>query len=106
MKPVLSFQLTLSRVFMLILVISTTGAAHTGTALKDSQVPKPAGLFGLPFAGPAGPDTWMVGQVYGNTTGAYRMRSTDYRSGQGIHFGLDLAAPCGTPVLAIGDGVG
>lgn len=105
MKPRFFFQRTLSRMSMLLLIISTTGAAHTGPALKDSQVPKPAGLFGLPFAGPAGPDTWMVGQVYGNTTGAYRMRSSGYRSGQGIHFGLDLAAPCGTPVLAIGDGV-
>ncbi|GEM47156.1 hypothetical protein DC3_27910 [Deinococcus cellulosilyticus NBRC 106333 = KACC 11606] len=90
---------------MLVLALGMSAAAHSGTPLKDSQLPKPSGLFGLPFAGPAGPDTWMVGQVYGNTTGAYRMRNTDYRSGQGIHFGLDLAAPCGTPVLAIGTGV-
>jgi murein DD-endopeptidase MepM/ murein hydrolase activator NlpD len=27
-----------------------------------------------------------------------------YGAGQGIHFGIDISARCGTPVLAIGDG--
>lgn len=47
----------------------------------------------------------MLGQGYGNTTGAYRQRRSTYGNLQGIHAGLDFSAPCGTPVLAIGDGV-
>jgi murein DD-endopeptidase MepM/ murein hydrolase activator NlpD len=61
--------------------------------------------FRLPFADPPGPSTWLPGQLYGNTTGAYLQRDTTYRLGQGIHFGIDLSARCGTPVVAIGDGV-
>jgi hypothetical protein len=59
----------------------------------------------LPFAQPSGPDTWLMGQPYGNTTGAYRQRFTTYGASGGIHFGLDLAAPCGTEVVAIADGI-
>jgi murein DD-endopeptidase MepM/ murein hydrolase activator NlpD len=61
--------------------------------------------FGLPFAEPPGPSTWMVGQGYGNTTGAYSSRKTQYVRVQGIHFGVDFSAPCGTTVVSIGDGV-
>jgi murein DD-endopeptidase MepM/ murein hydrolase activator NlpD len=61
--------------------------------------------FALPFGSAPGPGTWYVSQPYGNSAYAYAERSTLYRSGQGLHMGLDLAAPCGTPVLAIGDGV-
>jgi murein DD-endopeptidase MepM/ murein hydrolase activator NlpD len=64
--------------------------------------PKP---FGLPFDTPPGPHTWLVGQMYGNTTGAYRWRRIWYGAGQGLHFGIDFSARCGTPVVAIGDGV-
>jgi murein DD-endopeptidase MepM/ murein hydrolase activator NlpD len=67
---------------------------------EDSPPP-----FGLPFAGPPGPDTWLLIQPYGNTVFAYRQRRTFYGAGQGLHFGVDLSAPCGTEVLAIGDGV-
>lgn len=65
----------------------------------------PGRPFILPFLEPPGPDTWLLGQPYGNTTGAYRQRLTTYRAGQGIHFGVDLTAPCGSPIVAIGDGV-
>jgi murein DD-endopeptidase MepM/ murein hydrolase activator NlpD len=61
--------------------------------------------FQLPFADPPGPDTWLLGQAYGNTTFAYRARASTYYAGQGIHFGVDFDAACGTPVLAIGDGI-
>lgn len=61
--------------------------------------------FGLPFADPPGPGTWYVAQPYGNTIYAYHERRGMYRSGQGMHMGLDLAAACGTPIIAIGDGV-
>ena len=61
--------------------------------------------FRLPFKDPPGYSTWYLGQPYGNTLGAYRMRDTTYVEGQGLHFGVDLIARCDTPVLAIGDGV-
>lgn len=61
--------------------------------------------FILPFKDPPGPNTWLLGQLYGNTTGAYSNRRNFYTAGQGLHFGLDLSAPCGTQVIAIGDGV-
>jgi murein DD-endopeptidase MepM/ murein hydrolase activator NlpD len=61
--------------------------------------------FGLPFAEPAGPDTWLLGQPYGNTTSAYRRRSSTYAAGQGLHFGVDFGAPCGTEIVAAASGV-
>ena len=61
--------------------------------------------FQLPFAEPPGPETWLMGQPYGNTVGAYFQRNTLYVSSGGIHFGLDLPAPCGTEIVAIADGV-
>jgi murein DD-endopeptidase MepM/ murein hydrolase activator NlpD len=71
-------------------------------AVAEAQEPKP---FRLPFGAPPGPSTWYVVQPYGNTVGAYFQRGTTYGAGQGIHFGVDFAAPCGTQVVAIGDGV-
>ena len=61
--------------------------------------------FGLPFVGAPGPTTWLFAQAYGNTVGAYVQRRAFYSAAQGIHFGIDLSAPCGTAVVAIGDGV-
>jgi hypothetical protein len=61
--------------------------------------------FALPFAEPPGPFTWLMAQPYGNTVGAYYQRRTIYGASGGIHFGLDLAAPCGTDIVAIADGV-
>jgi murein DD-endopeptidase MepM/ murein hydrolase activator NlpD len=79
-------------------------------AVEAAQVPTPPVVTGrppfqLPFNTPPGPSTWYVVQFYGNTQGAYRWRWIMYDRGQGLHFGVDFAAPCKTPVAAIGDGV-
>jgi murein DD-endopeptidase MepM/ murein hydrolase activator NlpD len=76
-------------------------------ALPGAIPARPAGaepVFGPPLAGPPGPDRWFISQWYGNTVWAYQNRSQVYGAGQGIHFGVDFAARCGTPVIAIGDG--
>ena len=77
------------------------GAAAGPAALQPPEE-RP---FRLPFLDPPGPGTWLLGQAYGNTTGAYRQRRIIYEAGQGVHFGVDLSARCGTPIVAIGDGV-
>lgn len=61
--------------------------------------------FRLPFAEPPSPDTWLTAQPYGNTIGAYYQRRTTYGASGGIHFGLDLSAPCGTELVAMADGI-
>ena len=61
--------------------------------------------FSMPLAEPPGPSTWVYEQHYGNTTAAYNYGAVWYVSGQGMHFGVDFEAPCGTPVLAIADGL-
>ena len=84
----------------LVLLIGTT--VYLPPASAQPATPKP---FILPFKDPPGPDTWLMAQPYGNTTGAYRRRDTIYRLGQGIHFGVDFSARCGTEIVAIADGV-
>lgn len=74
----------------------------TSAAIPPAQTERP---FRLPFAEPPGPNTWLLGQPYGNTVGAYFQRNTTYGASGGIHFGLDLSAPCGTEAVAIADGV-
>lgn len=80
-------------------------AAHYARPLPLGQIASPARQFSLPFSAPPGPDTWLLGQAYGNTVGAYSARRSLYGNLQGLHAGLDFSAPCGTPVRAIGDGV-
>jgi murein DD-endopeptidase MepM/ murein hydrolase activator NlpD len=83
-------------------LIGTVSAALLATPFDlKSQT---AESFGLPFATPAGLSTWYVSQWYGNTRFAYRQRNVFYQGGQGLHFGIDFFAPCGTTVIAIGDG--
>lgn len=84
-----------------VLALMALALALPGMPNPAAEVPP----FRLPFAEPPGPDTWLFSQAYGNTTFAYRARSSTYYAGQGIHFGLDFDAACGTPVLAIGDGI-
>jgi len=79
---------------------------HAGIpALDPPTEPPESPPFVLPFADPPGPSSWLLGQPYGNTTGAYVNRNIFYRAGQGLHFGLDFSAPCGTEIIAIGDGI-
>jgi murein DD-endopeptidase MepM/ murein hydrolase activator NlpD len=79
---------------------------HAGfPAVEPPAEPPNPPPFSLPFAAPPGPDTWLLGQPYGNTVGAYIQRNIFYQAGQGLHFGLDFSAPCGAEVVAIGDGI-
>jgi len=92
-------RLTLHRLTLLtFLFLTLSASAPPHVARLD---PRP---FGLPFADPPGPSTWLLGQPYGNTVAAYRWRRSLYGAGQGVHFGMDFGAACGTPVVAIGDG--
>jgi len=77
----------------------SAGQGEDPPAIRQQDAP-----FQLPFGLPPGPSSWLLIQPYGNTVFAYRQRTSMYASGQGLHFGLDLAARCGTPVEAIGDG--
>lgn len=75
------------------------------SALAPAQAQDDGPPFGLPFDTQPGPSTWLLAQLYGNTTSAYLFRSIWYAAGQGLHFGVDFAAPCGTEIVSIGDGV-
>lgn len=104
--------LTLLALFGLMLLASLPAAgADQAAAAQDeglarTQLSQTADRpFILPFKESPGPDTWLLGQTYGNTVGAYFNRNTTYRYSQGIHFGVDLSAPCGTEIVAIADGV-
>lgn len=83
------------------MLICLPGGSPTVGEASVQQTPP----FGLPFLDPPGPSTWLMGQAYGNTVGAYRQRRDAYRAGQGVHFGIDLSAACGYQIVAIGDGV-
>ncbi len=90
----------------LLLILIGFSLAIDHRDLAHSAAKQPAETpFGLPFDIPAGYSTWYVIQFYGNTTSSYTWRYLWYEAGQGMHFGVDFAAKCGTEVAAIGDGV-
>lgn len=82
-------------VFLLLVLLTVSGTAN-------AQSGRP---FILPVVGPPGPGTWLFGQAYGNTVGAFLQGRHWYEAGQRLHFGLDLSMACGTELVAIGDGV-
>lgn len=85
------------RLILILLLALATGMTGSATA----QAGKP---FILPVASQPGPGTWLLGQPYGNTVGAFLQGVAWYSAGQRLHFGLDLSMPCGTELVAIGDG--
>ena len=95
--------------FMIALIVATMFAVmgavtpHQAAAAQP-EPPSEHPHFRLPFETPPGVSTWYVSQFYGNTPLAYNRRADWYGAGQGLHFGIDFAARCGTPVVAIGDG--
>lgn len=90
-------------VFAFLLVASAlVFATHTEPAqAQEFDQGKP---LDFPVALPAGPSTWLLGQVYGNTVGAFGNADRWYSAGQGLHFGIDISMPCGTPLVAVADG--
>lgn len=98
------------RRYNLITMVLLAGAVTIAIAVSSPPVgpargaPSSQSLFLLPFDTPPGPSTWYVTQFYGNTRGAYLRRTEWYGQGQGLHFGIDFSARCGTQVIAIGDG--
>jgi murein DD-endopeptidase MepM/ murein hydrolase activator NlpD len=100
-------KLPLKTLLLVLIALLGVGAIFSSGAASPAGQPPPSSElpFRLPFADPPGPDTWLLIQTYGNTTGAYRARASVYQAGQGMHFGIDFAARCGYPVVAVGDGV-
>ena len=102
--PSIRFLRRLAGLMLLIgvAVLSAGQLSQAAAQPEGQEEPRP---FILPFKEPPGPGTWLLGQAYGNTTGAYSQRNTTYAAVQGLHFGVDLSAPCGTELVAMADGV-
>lgn len=100
-------MMTFRRVLTAGLLAALVLAASPHPAAAQEGPPEPPDVppFSLPLAGDPSPDTWVVTQWYGNTQFSYHYRHRYYEAGQGLHFGLDFGAPCGTEIHAIGDGV-
>jgi murein DD-endopeptidase MepM/ murein hydrolase activator NlpD len=104
-RPRTSIRFKLASMLAAVFVIACMSFLGPQKVLAESGPREGERPFILPFGGDPGPDTWLFIQPYGNTAFAYQYRNSVYFGGQGLHFGIDLAAPCGTPILAIGDGV-
>jgi len=89
----------------LLLVVLLAAANTRNLATRVGKVSAAEKPFGLPFSSPPGVNTWLLIQPYGNTAFAYRNRVSVYGAGQGLHFGLDFAARCGTPIVSVGEGI-
>ncbi len=86
---------------MRLIVASVLALLLLAPAALQGQNDKP---FILPAAEPPGAATWLLGQMYGNTVGAFLNGSDWYEAGQRLHFGLDFSMPCGTELVAVADG--
>ncbi|NJL93425.1 MAG: M23 family metallopeptidase [Anaerolineae bacterium] len=89
--------------FIWVIVVLSLLAPRSGIAQVPDQPFFPVKPMILPVAGAPGPATWLFGQAYGNTTGAFNFGTAWYSAGQGLHFGLDFSMPCGTPLVAVAD---
>src|SRR3990172_7916925 len=69
----LSGYMTPSRIAFTLLLALTLLLSSQPQSFAQTEKP-----FGLPFPDPPPPSTWLLGQGYGNTTGAYRQRKTTY----------------------------
>lgn len=94
---------TLRRLLMISGGVALTLILVTGPA-GDARAQSTSPHFRLPFDTPPGVSTWYVSQFYGNTPYAYAARNALYVQSQGLHSGVDFGAPCGTQIVAIGDG--
>jgi hypothetical protein len=102
----LAIGVALLLALMLQFSMASPGPAQAGSPpLQSGTLAQNERPFQLPFAEPPGVDTWLMAQPYGNTTGSFRQRFTTYGASGGIHFGVDLSAPCGTEIVAIADGI-
>jgi murein DD-endopeptidase MepM/ murein hydrolase activator NlpD len=86
-------------------IITFSAISLTGFFLPLNLPTQVNANFGLPFPNEPSLSTWYIRQWYGNTRWAFRQKRVLYSGGQGMHFGVDFFAPCGSPVIAIGDGV-
>lgn len=104
-SPQLSSHLPIRLIRLLAILI--VGAACLLTASESGVVSAQSNSkpFTLPFRSGPSPSTWLFEQPFGNTADAYNFGKYWYRAGQGLHFGLDFEAPCGTEITAAADGV-
>lgn len=81
-----------------------TGLLTAPSTVQALDTP-PERPFSLPFRSGPSTATWLFEQPFGNTADAWNFGKYWYRAGQGLHFGLDFEAPCGTEIVAAADGI-